>query len=377
MIQEFNKYYSQEMHEISGIKLEFCHLSVTKELGFDLSYQYVSRYISSSIKERAFDVVILIYRQVVKILLGVDWMDEASQLNGTKRINKASIAYPARLEPTILDEIYTAENKSIRDGDDFFNMLLGYRRAIHNFKVHNLIHPRLNHLTLTESRFTEVNGLYDWEQNVVYLLGGLFTEAHFANWWPSYMNFAITGTTYGHEVGHSLDVGRLRADRYENTRWRSVFVVSWWDKKTEENFLRKTECLVNQYDNLEIPHAESNIFKLNGTRTLSENIADNTGYLFAYKGYENWLLNNEKVVGDLLPRLNLNQRQLFWLALANKRCNYMEPNDEARAFEISHHSPDRFRVNLALSNLPQFSRDFNCPPNSPMNPASKCHLWQN
>lgn len=39
------------------------------------------------------------------------------------------------------------------------------------------------------------------------------------------------------------------------------------------------------------------------------------------------------------------------------------------------HSPSQFRVVGPMSNLKEFSKDFQCPETANMNPAEKCEVW--
>lgn len=39
------------------------------------------------------------------------------------------------------------------------------------------------------------------------------------------------------------------------------------------------------------------------------------------------------------------------------------------------HAMSKWRVNGVLSNMDEFSKAFNCPRGSPMNPEEKCTLW--
>lgn len=113
---------------------------------------------------------------------------------------------------------------------------------------------------------------------------------------------------------------------------------------------------------------------LDGRRTLNENIADNVGLKLAYDAYDKWTqrYGNE----SRLPGLqHYSPRQMFWLSAANAWCTKYDKKKLEEFINSDEHSPGRFRVIGPLSNLEEFSRDFQCTPDSKMNPVEKCRLW--
>lgn len=110
---------------------------------------------------------------------------------------------------------------------------------------------------------------------------------------------------------------------------------------------------------------------MNGLITLDEDIADNGGVQMAYYAYRNWVERNG--AEGILPGMNYNQQQLFWIATAQKMCITSNHNEEEIQTDV--HSPNEFRVEGAFSNMPEFAIDFNCPVGSHMNPVKKCSVW--
>lgn len=122
---------------------------------------------------------------------------------------------------------------------------------------------------------------------------------------------------------------------------------------------------------------EKSLYNIN----LGENIADGGGIHQAYRTYKRWLnqqqKSNPKVLeNEMLPELNLTSTQLFFLSFGQVWCGDIRREaSKNKMISAVQHSPARFRVLGALSNFAEFSKEFKCPVNSPMNPAHKCKVW--
>lgn len=97
----------------------------------------------------------------------------------------------------------------------------------------------------------------------------------------------------------------------------------------------------------------------------------------AYYSYAAWVQRNgpERV----LPELDYSQQQLFWISYAQMWCSSSRNYIIRNQIITDDHSPNEFRVNGAISNMPEssFSNDFHCNINTKMNAPShqKCTVW--
>ncbi|XP_057327140.1 endothelin-converting enzyme 1-like [Microplitis mediator] len=163
-------------------------------------------------------------------------------------------------------------------------------------------------------------------------------------------------------MGHSIDFSKKFIDDYgfERDRWSSF---------SEDKFHEKEKCLIEQLSNFTVRGTEE---KLDGKFFLAENLADHIGVRAAYSAYQDWV----KVHGTepTFPNLPYNSNQMFWLSYANQECapklvlGKLNPKDP--------HPPKDKRLIVPLSNTPEFSKDFNCPLGSKMNPVKKCNIFE-
>ena len=133
------------------------------------------------------------------------------------------------------------------------------------------------------------------------------------------------------------------------------------------------QCIVDQYSNFTVPELGEN-FTVNGVNTQGENIADNGGFRAALRAYHNF---KQRVSTEpTLPGLpEYTPEQLFFLGFAHMRCGYFNHRALKSLVVDGVHSPYRNRVNGPLMNSEDFSKTWNCPVGSPMNPSNKCVLW--
>lgn len=130
---------------------------------------------------------------------------------------------------------------------------------------------------------------------------------------------------------------------------------------------------------------------------LDENLSDSLGISLIYSaleemektnkslklpGFENW--NNRKIFFLSFARVgilnfhfptNITFRGKLIFFLFQLHCYDATPGYEETMGKYFTHSPQKYRVNSPLQNFEEFSKVFNCPVDSPMNPSLKCKLW--
>jgi len=102
--------------------------------------------------------------------------------------------------------------------------------------------------------------------------------------------------------------------------------------------------------------------------TLGENVADLGGLRLAYRAYR-------ATGGDERFSGSFDAEQQFFLAYAQLRCESLRDETLETRVRSDPHSPDRFRVNGVVRNLPEFAEAFQCSAGEPMAPSERCEVW--
>ncbi|XP_036386960.1 endothelin-converting enzyme 1 isoform X2 [Megalops cyprinoides] len=338
---------------------KLCVSDTDSALGFALGALFVKATFTEDSKAIAEDMVSEIKLAFEDGLQYVSWMDTETKKAAKEKADAIynMIGYPKFImDPKELDKVF---NDFEVVSDLYFQNVMQYYNFSARVTADQLRKaPNRDQWSMTPPT---VNAYYNPTKNEMVFPAGILQAPFYSRSWPKALNFGGIGVVMGHELTHAFDDQGREYDKEGNLR-------SWWKNSSVEAFKKQTQCMVEQYSNYSI-----NQEPLNGKHTLGENIADNGGLKAAYKAYESWIQKNGEE--PLLPALDMTNRQLFFVGFAQVWCSVRTPESSHEGVITDPHSPSRFRVIGTISNSREFSKHFNCKPDTPMNPRRKCELW--
>nr|WP_284738362.1 M13 family metallopeptidase [Methanoculleus sp. CWC-02] len=182
-----------------------------------------------------------------------------------------------------------------------------------------------------------VNAYYDPSRNEMVFPAGILQPPIFDPDRDPAFNYAALGWLIGHEMTHGFDDQGRQYDRDGNLK-------DWWTEEDAANFDSRTALLVAEYNAFE---ALPGLY-VNGNLTLGENIADFGGLTMAYHAWKKTENGSADPAAD---------REFFLAAPHLWRVNDRE--DSLRNLVLTDpHSPEKFRVNGVLFNIPEFYEAF-------------------
>lgn len=66
------------------------------------------------------------------------------------------------------------------------------------------------------------------------------------------MNYGAIGFVIGHEITHGFDDQGRQFDKDGN-------LVDWWESGTQKAFVKKAQCIIDQYGNYTVPEIGMNV----------------------------------------------------------------------------------------------------------------------
>ncbi|NXN96238.1 NEP protein, partial [Rhinopomastus cyanomelas] len=299
----------------------------------------------------------------IKTLHELTWMDAETKKKAEQKASaiRERIGYP--------DEIVTDDSKLNTEYQELNYKEEEYFENI----IQNLVFMQKKRLKKLREKVDKeewisgaavVNAFYSASRNQIVFPAGILQPPFFSVSQPKSLNYGGIGMVIGHEITHGFD------DNGRNFN-ENGDLIDWWTEESALSFKALSQCMVYQYGNFSWDLAGGQ--HLSGINTLGENIADNGGVRQAYKAYENFVTKHGKE--KLLPGLEMNHKQLFFLNFAQVWCGTYRPEYAVNSIKTDVHSPGKFRVIGSLQNSPEFAEAFSCTKTNYMNPDKKCRVW--
>lgn len=330
--EEHFAFYETTLYGVPEMKPRWQRVvSTESELLGDLVGQaYVARYVDPRTREMVSGMFLAIRGTFDERITGLAWMSEPTKAAAHEKLAAMGekIAYPDRWTD------YSGLNLS--------GSYVGNIRAA---KAHSLIHgpEGLERIGGPVDRGVwfippqTVNAFYDPTRNEIVFPAGILKPPIFDPDAESALNYGTLGWVIGHEMTHGFDDLGRQYDKEGNLR-------DWWTEEDAANFNDRTALLVAEYNAFEpLPG-----LSVNGNLTLGENIADFGGLTLAYHAWKKAENPSADPAAD---------RRFFIGAATLWRANDRE--DSLRNLVLTDpHSPEKFRVNGVLFNIPEFYEAF-------------------
>jgi endothelin-converting enzyme/putative endopeptidase len=103
---------------------------------------------------------------------------------------------------------------------------------------------------------------------------------------------------------------------------------------------------------------------------LGEDVADLGGLILAYMAWK-----DDSKGQTLEPIDGLTPDQRFFVGYGQSWCGQTRDETKRLRATVDPHSPEKYRTNGVVSNLPQFQEAFHCKAGSPMVNQNRCSVW--
>jgi putative endopeptidase len=204
-----------------------------------------------------------------------------------------------------------------------------------------------------------VNAYYNAQMNDINFPAGVLLPPLYDPKLDDAPNYGNTGATIGHELTHGFDDEGRQFDARGNLK-------EWWTEEDAKKFQERADCVSDQYSQYTIVDD----IKINGKLTMGEDIADLGGTLLAYIAWK-----HADAGQNLKPLDGFTPDQRFFIGMAQWACGSERPENKRVSAITNPHSPDEYRINGVVSNMPEFAAAFSCKIGQPMVRSKPCKVW--
>jgi putative endopeptidase len=325
---------------------------IDRQLGELLGQLYVDKYFNKEAKARMLELVNNLQGTFNSRIKNLDWMsaETKQRAQGKLQAFTKKIGFP--------DKWKTYDGLEIKR-NDFLGNILRCNQWNYQDNINKLGKP----IDKTEWGMTPptVNAYYSAQKNEIVFPAGILRSPFFDFKADDAINYGGIGAVIGHEMTHGFDDQGRQFDADGNLQ-------DWWTKADADEFKKRADEVVNQYNGFVI----LDTLHVNGKLTLGENLADLGGLSIAYEAFKHTKQGKSKKKID-----GFTPDQRFFLNWAQVWRNNVLPETAAQLILTDNHSPGMYRGNGPLTNIDAWYKAFDVKPGDKMYkaPDMRTKIW--
>lgn len=312
-------------------------------LGEAIGQEYVNRHFPPIAKERMNQLVENLIEAYRHDITRLHWMSPTTKQKALEKLNKFTpkIGYPNK---------WRDYSKLTIVADDLMANLEAVTKFAQEYNFSKIGAP----IDREEWGMTPqtVNAYYHPLYNEIVFPAAILQPPFFDLAADDAVNYGGIGAVIGHEIGHGFDDQGSKFDGDGNLN-------NWWSEEDREKFDLLTKKLIDQYEQLHPTNAPD--VHVNGALTIGENIGDLGGASVALEAYQISLEGASPPVID-----GLTGEQRFFIGYAQIWNGKLRSEEVKRRIATDPHSPEEFRCNQILKNLPEFYDAFGVTEGDPL-----------
>lgn len=341
--------YSAQISGLTEIKSveKSTNEQLQNELFFELGKMYAEKYVSEEIKTNIRNMITEIQNIYKERINNLSWMSAETKAAAQNKLDKMKVIVGYDESGVWPQDLYGFYYTAKDEGGIFINNILLAKKANTDYAFKTKNEPVRNDIVLVGPQ--TVNAFYSPTNNSIMILSGILQSPIYSIDASPEENAGGIGTIIAHEITHAFDNNGAKYDADGN-------LANWWQESDFQKFNELTQKAVDYYNTYELKG-----YPINGTLTLSENIAD----LGAVSCVTEYALNK----GYDLSKVYTAYGKMW----ATKKTDA----SEISAILNDTHSPAKIRVNAVLSAMDKFYEIFDIQPGNGMYkaPEERPAIW--
>ncbi|MCR8561797.1 M13 family metallopeptidase [Mucilaginibacter sp. BJC16-A38] len=310
-------------------------------LGELLGQLYVKKYFAPEAKQRMLALVNNLQNAYRERIEKLDWMSPETKKQAIAKLDiiTKKIGYP--------DKWKNYDDVTINK-DGYYSNLQNIAQHDYKQELKKVNKP----VDRSEWGMTPptVNAYYNPTFNEIVFPAGILQYPFFDNDADDAINYGAIGLVIGHEMTHGFDDQGRQYDKDGNLK-------DWWTKEDAKKFKTRVKVMIDQYNQFTV----LNNIHVNGNLTQGENLADIGGLAIAYQAFKNTAQGKSDTKID-----GFTPDQRFFLSCAQVWRSKRSEQLDRMLINVDPHSPEMYRVNGPVSNMPEFYKAFGIKPGDKM-----------